>query len=144
MPSDLLRTRKRTILAVVGVAVSLFLTYVAIRDVQWSTFWLELRRINYFWILPSGAALALAFWLKALRWRMLFAPETRPRLRPLTSALLIGHLFNNILPARAGEAARFAGAVVRGCRTRAALRPLRAGGVRRPALARRRTPEGCW
>ena len=44
--------------------------------------------------------------MKAVRWRQLFAPEQRPPLGPVLRALLVGYLFNNILPVRAGEPAR--------------------------------------
>jgi uncharacterized protein (TIRG00374 family) len=56
--------------------------------------------------LPGGAVFAFAIWLRALRWWVVFSPDKRPPLRALTRALLIGFFFNNILPARAGEAAR--------------------------------------
>jgi uncharacterized protein (TIRG00374 family) len=58
------------------------------------------------WLLPSLIALGCAVAIRALRWRLMFAPERRPSTRPVLNALLIGYLFNNILPARAGEAAR--------------------------------------
>ena len=56
--------------------------------------------------MPALVALAVAIFIRALRWRFLFAPETRPSVRAVTAALLLGYLFNNILPARAGEVAR--------------------------------------
>ena len=44
--------------------------------------------------------------MRALRWQLLFARETRPPFRPVLAATILGQFFNNILPARAGEAAR--------------------------------------
>jgi uncharacterized membrane protein YbhN (UPF0104 family) len=44
--------------------------------------------------------------MRAIRWRVLFEPDRRPPLWPVTKATLLGLFFNNILPARAGEAAR--------------------------------------
>ena len=44
--------------------------------------------------------------MRAYRWQFLFAGETRPPIRPVLSAMLIGQFVNNVLPARAGEAAR--------------------------------------
>src|SRR5205814_5412390 len=58
------------------------------------------------WLLPALAMLAVSIFLKAERWRYLFARATRPATRPVVAALLIGYFFNNVLPARAGEAAR--------------------------------------
>jgi uncharacterized protein (TIRG00374 family) len=44
--------------------------------------------------------------MRVLRWRVLFTPRTRPTVWPTTQALLVGQFFNNILPLRAGDAAR--------------------------------------
>ena len=41
-----------------------------------------------------------------MRWRSLFAHARRPPRGPILAATMIGYLFNNIMPARAGEAAR--------------------------------------
>jgi hypothetical protein len=41
-----------------------------------------------------------------LRWRSLFARGRRPPAGPVLNATMVGYLYNNILPARAGEAAR--------------------------------------
>ena len=56
--------------------------------------------------MPSLALLAVALVLRALRWQFLFAAATRPPYRPVLSATILGQFFNNVLPARAGEAAR--------------------------------------
>ena len=50
--------------------------------------------------------MALAIFVRVVRWRYLFVRERRPPLWPLTEALLIGHFFNTVLPARAGDLAR--------------------------------------
>ena len=44
--------------------------------------------------------------MRAWRWQLQFAPATRPRFGAALSALLLGTFFNNVLPARAGEAAQ--------------------------------------
>ena len=90
----------------VGLLVTALFTYIAVRDVRLEEAWQALKSSNYWWLLPSLAVMALFLVIRAVRWRCLFAPVTRPALRPVTSALLIGYLFNNILPARAGEVAR--------------------------------------
>jgi glycosyltransferase 2 family protein len=50
--------------------------------------------------------LALTVLVRAIRWRYLFPPSSRPPLGAVTSAYLVGQFFNNLLPLRAGEAAR--------------------------------------
>jgi uncharacterized protein (TIRG00374 family) len=89
-----------------GLIVSAAFAYFAVRHVRLSEVWNGLRESNYWWLLPALALLAVAIYLKALRWRYLFAAETRPAIGPVFAAMLLGYFFNNILPARAGEAAR--------------------------------------
>jgi len=101
--------RKRSVriaLIWIGLAVSLGFTYLAVRGVELDAFWRSLRNSNYWWLIPSFLVLVAAVFLRAVRWRLLFTPETRPPLGAISGALLIGYLFNAVLPARAGEAAR--------------------------------------
>ena len=96
----------RSILPWVGLAVTAVFGYLAVRNVDAGEAWAAFRSSDPWWLLPAFAALAVTVFLRAVRWRFLFAPETRPSLRAVTSALLVGYFFNNVLPARAGEAAR--------------------------------------
>jgi glycosyltransferase 2 family protein len=89
-----------------GIAVTTVFGYFAVRDVRWSEAWTAFRSSNQWWLLPAFTALAVAVLLRAVRWRSLFAPDRRPPLTMTSSALLVGYFFNNVLPARAGEAAR--------------------------------------
>jgi uncharacterized protein (TIRG00374 family) len=89
-----------------GVAVSAFFLYLAVRNVRPSEVWDALEASNYWWTIPSIALLLAAQVVRALRWQYLFAAATRPPYRPVLGATLLGQCFNNILPARAGEVAR--------------------------------------
>jgi glycosyltransferase 2 family protein len=89
-----------------GLLVSALFAYLAVRNVRFGDVWQALRSSNYWWLVPAFAMLAMTVYIRALRWRFLFAPETRPATRAVLRALLIGYFFNSILPARAGEAAR--------------------------------------
>ncbi len=75
-----------------------------------STSPLGLRRAlssqEYVFLVPAAAALAVGVLLRAWRWQLLFERRSRPRYRYCLNALLIGYLFNTILPARAGELVR--------------------------------------
>jgi uncharacterized protein (TIRG00374 family) len=86
--------------------VTVVFSYLALRDVDFATVGHALAHSNYWWLVPALAAFALATFARALRWHALFAPERRPPLRAVGNAMLVGYLFNNILPARAGEAVR--------------------------------------
>ena len=91
---------------VLGILLTCAFGYYAIRDVDFTRFQKGLGESDYRWLVPALAVLAFGVWLRALRWQLLFTPATRPRLQSVTNALLIGYFFNQLLPLRAGEAAR--------------------------------------
>jgi glycosyltransferase 2 family protein len=97
---------RRTILVVVGLVASAFFTYIAVRNVDLDLFLDSLQDCNYLWLVPSLLLIAVAVVIRAWRWQFLFDISTRPPLPALTRALLVGQLFNAILPARGGEIAR--------------------------------------
>jgi glycosyltransferase 2 family protein len=68
--------------------------------------WEAMGRSELAWLAPALVVFAASILLRALRWQMLFEPAHRPGTKAATRALLVGYLFNNLLPARAGEAAR--------------------------------------
>ena len=97
---------RRAILWALALAVTLGFGYFAVRDAHPDEVWRALRESNGWWLFPALAALALGVVIRAVRWQHLFAPETRPPLGAVTSAMLVGLALNNLLPLRAGEAAR--------------------------------------
>jgi uncharacterized protein (TIRG00374 family) len=100
------RRASQTALAWAGLLVSIAFSYLAVRHVRLAEVWHALRSSNESWLAPGLAAFAFAVCLKAVRWRFLFGRETRPGVRAVLDAMLIGYFFNSVLPARAGEAAR--------------------------------------
>ena len=89
-----------------GFGLSGLFTYLAVRNVRFADVWAGLTASNYWWLVPALGWLAAAVLLRAVRWRYLFAAETRPPIGPVLRASIICQFFNNVLPARAGEAAR--------------------------------------
>ena len=96
----------RPLLVAVGLAVTVASMYLAVRGVALADAVDALRESDLLWLVPTVPVFALAIGLRGLRWWSLFAPAQRPPLRAIFYALLVGYFFNNILPARAGEAAR--------------------------------------
>ena len=92
--------------AVAGLAISVGFGWLAIRDVSWHAVRVSLGEIRPGWLVAALVLLAVAVWMRAERWRALFARGRRPPRRAVFWSLNIGYLFNNLLPARAGEAAR--------------------------------------
>ena len=93
-------------MTVLGTAVTLVAAYFALRNVDFHEVWDTLASSEYWWLVPALAVLAGAIFVRVIRWRYLFVKERRPALWPLSEALLIGHFFNTVLPARAGDLAR--------------------------------------
>lgn len=99
--------RARTALVwAIAVAVTVLFGWLAIRGVDLGEVRRSLRESEPLWLGASLAVLALAIFVRAVRWRALFEPATRPRLGPVSAATLVGLAVNSVLPLRAGEAAR--------------------------------------
>lgn len=96
----------RPLLAVVGLAVTAGCMYVAVRGVEFDDAVQAFRDSELVWLVPALPVFAAAIVLRGVRWWALYDDEERPPLRAVMYALLVGYFFNNILPARAGEAAR--------------------------------------
>ncbi len=93
--------------AALGLAITAFLLWWVLRDVDLATVWAEIRRAN-FWLLGLSIAIATGTYLiRALRWKILLKPvQPGTTLRSRFAAVNIGFMANNLLPARAGEFAR--------------------------------------
>ncbi len=90
-----------------GILISVVGTVLAIRAVDFGEAWSALGQINYYPILVALAALVVTMATKALRWRLLFdLPKGCPPLTKVFSVLIIGQMFNLVLPLRMGEVAR--------------------------------------
>ncbi len=98
--------RARPLLLVAGLIVTVAGIVFAVRGVALDDAADALSDANLWWLVPSFAVFVAGVLLRGLRWWALFAADERPPLREVTRALLVGYFFNNILPMRAGEAAR--------------------------------------
>ncbi len=96
----------RPLLALVGLAITAICMYIAVRGVDFDDAAQALRDSDLVWLLPALPVFAAAIVLRGVRWWALYDAEQRPPLRAVMYGLLVGYFFNNILPARAGEAAR--------------------------------------
>jgi uncharacterized protein (TIRG00374 family) len=99
--------RLRAVLLLTGLAASVVLTYVALRDIDFEAFLDALAEGDPVWFAAALAVFAAAYAIRALRWWLLFEPDARPPFRPLVRALLVGEFLTSLLPAlRLGELAR--------------------------------------
>ena len=64
----------------------------------------QLAATQWWWVVPAVAVGPLGIWARAIRWRYLFPPGSKPP--GLLAANMIGYMVNNVLPLRAGELVR--------------------------------------
>jgi hypothetical protein len=90
----------------VGLAVSAAaVAWLALRY-DWRSAGHAMASAGLDWLLPVAPLMVVNFVVRAARWRGLFPDPIRPRLPGAFSAMMAGYLFNNLLPARAGELVR--------------------------------------
>jgi uncharacterized protein (TIRG00374 family) len=79
--------------------------YLAFRGVEWDLLIGHIGNANPFYILVATVLTIASYWLRALRWPLLFPTVSLPLLSSW-KVLVLGFFMNNILPARAGELVR--------------------------------------
>src|SRR5262245_13893226 len=88
----------------VGVGISVGLVVYLLVSVDLRALGAQLRNAEWGWVVAAAVMAPLGLWARAVRWRYLFPPRSNPP--GLVAATMIGYMVNNVLPLRAGEAAR--------------------------------------
>lgn len=93
--------------AVFGLAVTVVLLWWALKGVAFGEVWAQIRQGDPLLLLAAVAVATFGFLIRAMRWKILLSP-VRPdtSLGSRFSAVSIGFMANNVLPARVGEFAR--------------------------------------
>jgi uncharacterized protein (TIRG00374 family) len=86
------------------VSVAAIAWLAAVYDLQ--DLIVPMRAVKYTYMIPVAGLVILSFAVRALRWRSLFVGSAPRRILPVFKALMIGYLFNNLLPARGGDLVR--------------------------------------
>ncbi|MBI5061896.1 MAG: flippase-like domain-containing protein [Desulfatitalea sp.] len=98
---------KKIILSLlVGGLMSVATLYLAFRNVPLAELVSYLGSIAYLWLIPSVGLVALAFVLRAYRWRLILKSAKSVGFWQAYHPLMIGFMINCILPGRVGEIAR--------------------------------------
>ncbi len=93
--------------AIVGFALSAFLIWFTLRDVDVVEVGRAMRAADLGLLLAAVAVATFGFFIRALRWKVLLQPvRSDTRLGDRWAAVNIGFMANNLLPARVGEFAR--------------------------------------
>jgi glycosyltransferase 2 family protein len=108
VPTRGIRGRRRSglLINLATIVVTIVFTYVALSGIDLRQAWHALRTCDYWLLIPALVAFGLGNVARAVRWRSLFVPIRRPPWGATLDAMMIGYFYNNVLPARAGEAAR--------------------------------------
>lgn len=91
---------------VLGVIVSAFFLYLALRGIDTDEFAAAFERVNLWWVGAGVAATMLGHFVRAWRWQFIMLPVRRVPVGPLWSAVAISFMVNNLFPARLGEFVR--------------------------------------
>ena len=89
-----------------GVGVSAFFLWLALRGLDLSHFWQTLRGARYIWLVPSVLVYFGAVWARTWRWHYMLRALKPVPLRRLFPTVTISYMGNNVFPVRAGEVLR--------------------------------------
>lgn len=89
-----------------GVLISVFFIWLALRGLQLKDFWGAVKQANYIWLIPGIAVYFIGVWVRAWRWHYLLGPIKQIPTKTIFPIVTIGYMGNNVYPARAGEVLR--------------------------------------
>ncbi len=97
---------KRLLNILVSLVVAGLFIWLAVRNIDVSELWLQIRSVSLWWIPFFVAVMILSHLLRAERWRLLIERENiSVPLSTLFAGVMMGYMFNNIVP-RLGEVTR--------------------------------------
>lgn len=91
----------------VGLGVAGLACWLLARELDWRGVGLALGRADYGWVAAGALAIVATCLTRSWRWQALLW-QSRTRLRPTLTALLVGQVVNMALPMRSGDVARAA------------------------------------
>ena len=104
--SSQLKLDKKKILFTAGILISIICSWLFVRKIEWSSLGVAFRDAKYIYILPAIILMFISHYIRAIRWEVLISPVKKVAVLKLFSAIMIGFMANNILPARLGEVIR--------------------------------------
>lgn len=97
---------KRTLQFAVAIGISALCVWLSMKEVDLARVAESLRNANYLGFIAVMAITIFAFWVRAVRWRLLLQVDRPIPGSSLFSATMIGFMANNVLPFRLGEFVR--------------------------------------
>ena len=98
--------KRRIVNIVISVVVALLFIQLAVRNVDLTELWQQMKMATFYWLPFFIVALLASHWMRAERWRLLLTNEDTyvPR-STLFAGVMLGYVFNNVVP-RLGEISR--------------------------------------
>ncbi len=101
--------KKTKYLPLIGILISAFFLYLALRNVNFSEVWKAFKLTDIRWIILAVFTYIICFFLRGLRWKYILNPIKDCKTIDMFYVVTIAFFANNILPLRMGE---FVGAYV--------------------------------
>lgn len=98
--------KRRIVNIVISVVVALLFVQLAVRNVDLTELWQQMKMATFYWLPFFVVALLASHWMRAERWRLLLSNEATyvPR-STLFAGVMLGYVLNNVVP-RLGEVSR--------------------------------------
>ncbi len=97
---------KKKIMLLAGILISIICSWLFVRKIEWSSLYVAFSDAKYIYIFPTIVIIFANHYLRAIRWSLLISPVKKVSVLSLYSAIMIGFMANNVLPARLGEVIR--------------------------------------
>jgi uncharacterized protein (TIRG00374 family) len=89
----------------IGLGIAGLSCWLLTRDLDWQAVVSALGGADYRWVIAGALAIVGTFFARARRWQALLW-QSRVRLRPAMTAILVGQVVNMALPMRSGDVMR--------------------------------------
>ncbi len=99
-------SKRRTLLILMGFAISLIFMYLTFRQIKFGEVWNEMLKVKYGWILFGIGLHMISFLGMTLRSKLLLQPLHNYGWFTLFKSVFVSFTGNNIFPMRAGEVLR--------------------------------------
>ncbi|MCK6509460.1 flippase-like domain-containing protein [Myxococcota bacterium] len=98
--------RRAVVLFWLGVLIAAVMLFWSLRGVAWVDLHKALLGAKWRWLLVALGLMACSMGMRALRWATLFPPSLGLSGRSVFAPMMVGYLFNLLLPGRMGELVR--------------------------------------
>jgi uncharacterized protein (TIRG00374 family) len=90
----------------VGIAISVILVYLTLRQIDFKKSWLLIKNVNYWLLVPAFTMSLVTYVLRSIRYYFILLPLKKTKVLKNFPYTVIGFFANNIVPLRLGELIR--------------------------------------